>query len=309
MNRVFLIFVLFASFSCTKIIDLNIPDEAPKLVVSAPFSTDSNWRILVGKSGPSIGVVTPVTSISNASISLKENGAPLSGWVIEKELSFGGGWNPTSDTLYFFTLPGIKPNPGSTYQLDVSAANTETVSATASCVSPIPLANIVRTDSATFVDQDFFTECTFEISDPSGSNDFYQLQLQVQDSFTPFPITLSFYSNDLTINEFTDKGAFGPSKNSLGFNLDQPFFSDAFFNGQTKTFKLHYPSFYHNMSISVNLVLIRYSKELFNHERSLRLQEEVGNNPFSEPVRIISNIQGGLGVFGSKAKSSHELVK
>jgi hypothetical protein len=39
------------------------------------------------------------------------------------------------------------------------------------------------------------------------------------------------------------------------------------------------------------------------------MQEEVGNNPFSEPVRIISNIQGGLGVFGSKATSSHELVK
>ena len=309
MNRVFFIFVLFASFSCTKVIDLNIPDEAPKLVVSAPFSTDSNWRILVGKSGPSIGVVTPVSSISNASISLKENGAPLSGWVIEKELSFGGGWNPTSDTLYFFTLPGIKPNPGSTYQLEVSAPNTETATATASCVTPIPLANIVRTDSSALVDQDYFNECTFQISDPSGSNDYYQLQMIVNDSFVPFPISQSFYSNDLIINEFTDKGAFGPDKTSLGFNLDQPFFSDAFFDGQTRSFKIHYPSFYHLTSSQVSLVLVRYSKVLFTHERSLRMQEEVGGNPFSEPVRIISNIQGGLGVFGSKATSSHELVK
>lgn len=309
MKRIIAILVLFQAFSCTKIIDLNIPDEAPKLVVNAPFTPDSSWKILVGKSGPSVGVVTPISSISNASVSLKANGTPLSGWVIEKELSFGGGWNPTADTLFFFTLPGQKPSAGTMYQLDITAPNTEAVSATAQCVTPISLNNIVRTDSTAIVDQDYFNECTFQISDPAGSNDYYQLQLIVNDSFVPFPISQSFYTNDLIINEFTDKGAFGPNKTSLGFNLDQPFFSDAFFDGQTRSFKIHYPSFYHLTSSQVSLVLVRYSKVLFTHERSLRMQEEVGNNPFSEPVRIISNIQGGLGVFGSKATSSHELVK
>lgn len=309
MKRIVAIFVLFQLVSCTKVIDLNIPDEAPKLVVNAPFSPDSSWKILVGKSGPSVGVVTPVTSISNASVSLKANGTPLSGWVVEKELSFGGGWNPTADTLFFFTLPGQKPTAGTVYQLEVSAPNTETVSASAQCVAPVSLDNIVRKDSTAFLNQDYFNECTFQISDPSGSNDYYQLQLIVNDSFAPFPFPQPFYTNDLVINEFTDKGAFGPDKTSLGFFLDQPFFSDAIFDGQTRSFKIHYPSFYHITSSQVNLVLIRYSKVLFTHERSLRMQQEVGDNPFSEPVRIISNIQGGLGVFGSKASSSHELVK
>jgi hypothetical protein len=87
--------------------------------------------------------------------------------------------------------------------------------------------------------------------------------------------------------------------------LDEPFFSDAFFDGQTRSFKIHFPSYYLFLSSEIQLVLVRYSKELFQHERSLRLQSQVGDNPFSEPVRIISNIQNGVGIFGSKTKDIH----
>jgi len=292
--------------SCTKVIDLNIPDEAPKLVVNAPFSPDSTWKILVGKTGPSVGIVTPITSIANASINLRENGSPLSGWVVEKELSFKGGWNPDSDTLYFFTLPGKKPVAGASYQLEVSAPNTPTATSSAMCLGPISLQNIIKRDSTNLIEQDYYNECTFDIADPGSSDDYYQIQLLLNDTFTPFPISQGFYTSDLIINEFTDKGIFGANKNSLGFQLNDPFFSDALFNGQTRNFKIYYPSFF-NTNGTVSLILVRYSKELFAHERSLRLQKDVGDNPFSEPVRIISNIQGGLGIFGSKVTSIHEV--
>jgi len=307
-NRILFLLLTF-SFSCTKVIDLNIPNEAPKLVVNAPFNPDSSWKILVGKSGPSVGVVTPVTSIANANLVLKEGGTPLTGWVVEKELTFGGGWNPTADTLYYFTLPNQFPKAGTDYQLEVSANGLETVQSSARCVTPIALKNIVRTDSTAILKQEYYNECTFDISDPAGSKDYYQLQLIVNDTFSSFPFPQVFYSNDLIINEFTDKGAFGPEKTSLGFILDEPLFSDGLFDGQTRTFKINYSSFYHSNSTKVDLVLIRYSEVLFNHERSLRLQNEIGDNPFSEPVRIRSNIVGGLGIFGSKATSTHELVK
>lgn len=306
MKKVLAILSLISMVSCTKVIDLNIPDEAPKLVVNAPFSPDSSWKILVGKTGPSVGIVTPITSIVNASINLRENGSPLSGWVVEKELLFGGGWNPNADTLYFFTIPGKKPVPGASYQLEVSAPNTATATSSAMCLAPISLQNIINRDSTNLVEQDYYNECTFDIADPSNSNDYYQIQLVVNDSFSQFPISQGFYTSDLIINEFTDKGIFGANKNSLGFQLYEPFFSDALFKGQTRNFKIYYPSFFKS-NATVSLILVRYSKELFAHERSLRLQQEVGGNPFSEPVRIISNIQGGVGIFGSKATSIHEV--
>ena len=307
MKKVFAIFSLITTFSCTKVIDLNIPDEAPKLVVNAPFSPDSTWKILVGKTGPSVGIVSPITSIANASINLQENGTPLTGWVVEKELSFGGGWNPNPDTLYYFTLPGKKPVVGAAYQLEVSAPNTVTATASANCIAPVPLKNVVHSSQVYMMDQEFYDECTFEISDPSGGNDYYQIQLLMLDSFSPFPELRGypFYCNDVIINEFTDKGTFGPQRTSLGFQLDEPFFSDAFFDGQTRSFKIHFPSYYLTISSEIQFVLVRYSKELFQHERSLRMQFDVGNNPFSEPVRIISNIQNGVGIFGSKTKDIH----
>jgi hypothetical protein len=306
MKKLLTVLSLISMVSCTKVIDLNIPDEAPKLVVNAPFSPDSTWKILVGKTGPSVGIVTPITSIANATINLRENGTPLSGWVVEKELWFGGGWNPDADTLYFFTLPGKKPVAGASYQLEVSAPITPTASSIAMCLGPISLQNIFKRDSTNLVEQDYYNECTFDITDPGSSDDYYQIQLLVNDTFTPFPISQGFYTSDLIINEFTDKGIFGANKNSLGFQLYDPFFSDALFNGQTRNFKIYYPSFF-NSSATVSLILVRYSKELFAHERSLRLQKELGDNPFSEPVRIISNIQGGLGIFGSKVTSIHEV--
>jgi Domain of unknown function (DUF4249) len=56
-----------------------------------------------------------------------------------------------------------------------------------------------------------------------------------------------------------------------------------------------------NVKIKIELILISCDEGYFNYHKSL--ENYSGNNPFSEPTLVSSNITGGLGCFGAYNQS------
>jgi hypothetical protein len=312
--KIFSVFALiFVCTSCTKYIDINIPDEAPKLVVSAEFTSDSIWKVDVGLSGPSIGLVGPIGSINNAVILLKENGTELGPWQKEIELV------PTFknnqfifDTVTHYIIPGLYPKDGKDYTLMVSAPQTTSVTAASKNVTKMNVTQITAKDSALKDDKDYYNEITFSMKDSASTKDYYSFDLMGLVVATPdtFYYPIRIFSNDIVLNENTDKGSIN-TPGVAGYDLRNPEFSDGLFSGENHTFKLYWTE-QQRQQVYFDKIFIQikhFSEEAYKYETSLRKQQNAKDNPFAEPVRIFSNIQNGIGVFGSYNTSWNEVVR
>ena len=58
----------------------------------------------------------------------------------------------------------------------------------------------------------------------------------------------------------------------------------------------------------ITVYLNSLSKEFYKYALSFSEQIETGDNPFTEPVKVYSNIENGLGVFAGYSYSKDSLV-
>jgi hypothetical protein len=56
--------------------------------------------------------------------------------------------------------------------------------------------------------------------------------------------------------------------------------------------------------IDATATVLNISKELYYYSRSKTQQSNAIDNAFAEPVPVYSNVNGGMGIFGSEAASS-----
>ncbi len=85
-------------------------------------------------------------------------------------------------------------------------------------------------------------------------------------------------------------------------------FSDELINGKNYTLSFYYLAnrpLYTEFGeyLQTDIILETISEELFLYMKSADRQYQTSHNEFSEPTPVFSNITGGLGVFGSAARS------
>jgi hypothetical protein len=267
--------MLLLLLGCEQIIDIDLPQQDPVLVVNASFTPDSVWIVSVSRSQDiqRQGSAIPVT---NAQVVILENSVAV-------------------DTLthaindYYVSATGRSPMAGRSYTIKVSAPGFADV--TGSDIAPLPVEpyNITWRDSVS-VDpfEGSLGEFSFTINDPAGAGNFYALTIYQIDTFIELNDTFT-YSNTVY-----------PKIQDPVLELDgytgAVLLQDVTFNGGSRTIKVQISSNNHDNSN----MLFRFStvtESYYRYTKTLSSYYETGFNPFAEPVRIYSNMTPGMGIF------------
>lgn len=253
--------------SCEKVVtDVDIPDTPSKLVVFAFISPeDTLISIKVGQSAPVYGERITTRDISNATVVMSSGGTSV---TAIQNMGFNGYTIPAS------ALPIVA---GGTYKLDVSTPDGRRVTATCT----VPTAPVVI-DAAEYLKR--------PSPDNPGSNE-YRLLCKWADQ----PGVKNYYRLDVNM-----VGAF-VSDNDTIFRyseMQKGVTDDAGADGQQQSLLFDQVDFYDNSdNYALEYTLLVTDKGYYDyHESRFRY---TGDDPFSEPVIVKSNIEGGLGCFGA----------
>ena len=297
--------------SCEMVVDVDIPEEPPRLVLNAFLQADSVVVVELTES-QSILTNTFLPHVGGALVTLSENGQ----LVATLEESEGAG-------IYFSSFT---PSIGKTYTLRVSKTGFEPVEG--STVIPVPM--VVRAVTADTITMDrrfngdpHDTKATFSLGevritldDPGDERNYYGVSAYryergfkgERDNRGDYVITdtvrtvrsLYFSSDDPATASVVDEFAGGGETSS---NIIS--FSDEFFNGKTYSLRLtqNVLSSWDAAYTQLHLVLHATDEAQYRYFRAVQLQYENQDNPFAEPVQVYSNVKNGFGIVAGSSVS------
>ena len=288
----FLLLILLLH-SCEKmVVDVNLPEQEPVIVLNAIIETDKPIIVNISK-GIGILDTTKQAIIENAIVEIFENGN------FKEKLTY------TKDGNYISNL--VLPQYGNKYKVIASAPGFKEVSAETSLPSHVTVSNIIIKDSVHFDaninlnGSNAVGSISFTLHDPMESN-YYLLEMSYRDSLQSYPIYIDI--SDSQLESFN--------------NMENPMFNDTYFNGKDFRIEVFFNSYYLNFQdystsgipkpeVSFNISTINH--EFYIYKKSVLKQFFSIGNPFAEPAPVYSNIKNGLGVFLGKNNNYIEIRK
>ncbi|MDG1350274.1 MAG: DUF4249 domain-containing protein [Crocinitomicaceae bacterium] len=279
-------FLLFTN--CTKEIEFDAQDIAPRIVVNSLFTNDSLWTANISRS---VGVLetTSYTSIEDADVSIFDgNGVQVTALTNQ------------GDGLY--TSPtGATPQADELYTIEVNAPGYTSVSATNRIPTAVQI-NSIDTVSSTNSDGENILETTINFQDPSANENYYMVEVLVKGTWIDefegdtieFREPLQISCNDInveTINRF----------NSGGFENTYLYLmlKDENFDGEdyALTFSVINYAELKDLELFGEIRLVNTSAAYFNYLKSFNMYQSASGNPFATPVQVYSNVENGMGIF------------
>jgi hypothetical protein len=292
------ILFLASLVSCESIIEYELPQNDPKMVLNSYFTNDSIWE---------------VTIYESKNILENDDFKFVPGALVEVADQNGVVYPLTYIGLgKYASLNNDKPVIGSTYTISAKHPSFDDVSATSSMPTKVEIANIDTSSISQFGYEELESKITF--TDPKNENNYYSLSLVYSyvsvyqfDSFPADTINASwqlyYYSNE---SQFTDTWI---------YTSDGIVFSDEFFDGREYTLSIisEKPYIYDNpfemiLSASIQYELESISEDVYLYKKSLEAQNLTSFDPFAQPVQVYNNISGGFGIFGGTSKSVETLI-
>lgn len=260
------IMVLFTS--CESMLsDVDAPVSDPKLVVTAFLSPyDDTISISVRKSRPlyvpTTGYSDPFPFVSDATVTISDGMNSLN---IPYSVANG---------KYLFRVEDMPIIPGKTYTLLVTTP--DGYHAASHCTVPAETAPVVEVTSIDTLNQGgtMAKKVSLRFRDLPGNGHFYRLSVG------------AFYKYEYNAEDFFSE---------VGFERGMPFVSDKNKDGEYFTFRTTEIYAYNTTNDSLYISLLVTDENYYNYHRSFNTNQ--GDNPFSEPSPVYSNIEGGLGVF------------
>lgn len=316
----FILFSFLALTSCIEYIsDYEIESNDPKIVVNAQLNTDSTIQVNITRSLGILESIDTLPAIPKASVSLTiDDNDPV---------------NLTYTSKGYFVLENQYADINSTYTLNVSADGYEPVSS----VTHIPeTVEILSYDTSSFVNYDYgYEETYFQIQirfkDSNTDSNYYALSCYLNSYYTECIESEIYYDvygigQELckkldTIYEY-GKESINSYDNSIefykawgdyylayegysneGYKL---FFSDKYFNGQTKTLTFYLPKdeLSNSLEGKIDVYLYSLDKSYYQFYKSLAQQNEIDDISFAEKITIYTNVENGLGLFTSYSLDS-----
>ena len=298
--------LLLALSACEQVIEPDLPEHTPRLVLQAFFTADSTWVAFVGRS---VGILESMPeremAVADATVEL------LAGDRVIDRLEFF-----QQERVYVWEKGTLQA--GESYALRVAAPGFATVEATDAVPRPVPTAIVsylthtsVRSES--MIKGDMSIE--LEIQDPPGETNYYQIRMfafsrsefRTLDDEVVDLVSIryegSFSTQDPSI--IADNTADEPFDGS--FTGAAPFFKDTLFDGQTHAIELS--SDYNAPERTRFYVhVLHLSETYYEYLKSARLHESTQDNPFAEPMSVYSNVENGYGIFAGYSSQIFELV-
>jgi len=279
-NLVLFFLLVFSLFSCEKELDMDIPANEPKIVVNSFINPDSTFRLHLSESSHVLSNdVLP--AIIGGTVELYEELT-----LIETLADLGNGYYSSNK----------KPQSGKKYSIKVTKSGFKTITSSDAVPFPVTMSGL---DTGVAMEHGTeMREVKLTIDDPAESN-YYNLRLY---SFTEEYRYNSSTNLIDTLNKFSElyfsseDVIFQESHGTLG-----AVFTDELFNGKKYSLKVKVSSAQYGSYTKgkkIHVVLNNLSKEHFLYLQSLQ-KYNFSNDPFSQPVRVYSNILNGFGIFGA----------
>ncbi len=290
--------LLLALAACETVISIDPPDYEAEITATSLFNPDSVWTARISRTIP-VELAGTVDSpfLGNASVSVWE-GDQLIDRLVYDNLGFG----------IYQSQSGRTPEPNKLYRLEVEAPGYGRVEAT----SALPVAPQI-------------TELSLELQ--SGDPDFfasYSLRFRLKDSpdasFYSFGAYQAYASDpddgrdseDIQIEplsmaqeDATWQCSYEDALNPVqidGYDSGAEWcrtgiMTDRQFSGMEREFETTIEPWYPEnvREPSIIFYINSMSEDYFEYQRSLR--NSGYHDPFSEPVQVFTNVEGGRGVF------------
>ena len=272
--RVFgLVILLSVVVGCDNLIEIEIQDASPEIVVIAPFTVDIPWQVSL-QSTVSIHDTTPKPAvIENASVIIQGDDGSM------VELSHWGGG--------FYTSPTTFPKLGVIYTLTVDADGYERVEASDHIPDPVMVRDVRISDLG------FERRFEVEIQDDGNIENYYEFAITNARLGSEFFIVTSSELEE-QMRSFAIQDPLAPDLARP--ELNRALIRDTPFNGERYVISL--TQLQPDQDDLEQSVYIRtVSKAHYDYYRSQIIQENANNLPFAEPAGVLSNIKNGHGIF------------
>ena len=276
--------------SCRKEIKYKGDAEDPLVVVNSIMEADSVIKIHVEQSRFFLDPQFSSSDywITNATVTLTVAG---SGQVYTQTSS-------DADGNYVFPITALA---GESYAVSVSHPDFPTVTSTTLVPAAVTI-NTVDTSSYLDVNGVKIMKALVKWNDAPGK-DFYVLKTSIKEMSTgniylDIPVgSLDPGMDDLSSTEPGDESSY-----SYYPNL---FFTDEFFDGQSKTLDIRISQSFSTLDSDhrLQIHLYRVTEETYKYLISVRKFQYADGDIFSEPVKVFSNIKNGYGIFGGMYQS------
>lgn len=299
-------------FSCETMVDsLPLPSEEPQLVIQAYISPqDTLIRVYVTES-------IPINEeFSGRDFVIRDARVVMSGGGSEAELSY--------DSLYFaYTVSGsdMKIVPGATYRLMVEDETRQAYASTTVPAFDAPPFISYRIDTSYsdfnggFSREDTSLVVQFQWSDPPESGNFYRVTGTARINSSFFEITeegtieerRGNFQLPISWDDSYGHSEFRSDVNRNGMAMDSP----------PGRIRINRPYTYYDEGIiyarhpilvtDISLGVLHTDEHYYRYHQSIRLNNDVSDNPFAEPALLYTNVNGGLGVFASFNSSYYRI--
>ena len=295
--------------ACEQVIEPDLPEHRPRLVLHAFFTNDGVWSAHVGRSFPILELQLTADerpAVADAAVAL------LAGDRAVGELEF-------DDAAQEYVFGDSALQAGETYSLRVSAPGFETVRATDAVPMPVPTSVLsYRALPSSRYGSGGWVEFSFEleIEDPPGEANYYQVSLYRV--FTGRGASRLYLStNDPSI--LADNNVDGSPLEEGKFEGYAPYFRDTLFDGRTHEIELStdFDSGMPRSRVSesepdlsgIHLQVLYISEAYYQYLKSARLHDYTLDNPFAEPLNVYGNVENGYGIFAGYSSRTLEFAR
>jgi Domain of unknown function (DUF4249) len=292
-----LIAVTLALSSCELIVEVDIPDEPPHIVLNGLQRSDSTWYVSLYQNRSVLtNLQQPWVPVNSATVRITgDDGTSI-------DLQQNGYGFYSSETEY--------PIPGRHYKIQVSASGFDAVESEMRMPCVVPIVNIewdsTNVPTGTQPNKYYLFTMPFKIrfQDPPTEKNFYTVYLHIYGE----AIWYDQFTGEQMKQNFLNTRAVRIRNTSITENDDEfvSIWSDETFNGEVfeafmdTQFNVQPNQTIHRIEVS----LFNVSQEQFNYLETMRFADEVEGDPFAQPVQVYSNVIDGFGVFGGSTGST-----
>ena len=303
-NLMFLLSFILLFSSCEMVVDLDIPEHEPVLVVNSVLSTDQPIQTSISHS---IGAfdLNSISSVNNASIEVFEDGELL-GLMDVTSVSYFN-YMGVLDSTYEYHL-NHNPIAGKTYTYEIAHDDYENVRAETFVPNAFDL-NVQEISLLSSDDYESQYRIHFSFDDDALNKNYYRLRLK-------FISTNYQYNHDFETSDASIISSEGVENDGVAYWGYEALFDDDLFNGTQKEISIDFwdwKSFYveeEGYEVNYLLELTSISKAYYTYTRSLRAHQD-NQDQFlfaGEPVQVYTNIENGLGILGASNTKSVEFI-
>ncbi len=312
MKKYFLFAGILASvsFGCEKAIDVNVPFEEPKLVLNGFLDPDSSLGVHLSKSQFVLDNA-PLQNITDAKVTVSV-GEELLGELPHQENGY-------------YKLEGIKPEAGKIYTIRAEKTGLPAVEASEKVPAISVVKNIVLDSLGVGEYGQQRLSISFSLEDPPGPGDYYQV-IVYETGFRKY-YEYQPYNPDEPNKE--PKYTWTPyqhpqqieSADPLAEEMCTGYYSscgllikDEQIDGKLSSHKIIVESFSRNHTeyekdVELSLKVVHVPASFYLYYKTLATNREASGNPFAEPAKAYSNVNGGFGIWSAIAPFTFKVSK